>query len=324
MYSKKRLEWVDIAKGIAIFLVVTGHMLRGFTSSGMYSNYNSLLKYIDFTIYSFHVPLFFLASGLIYSYKTTIETKGELIEFIKRKCKILIIPYIIFSWLQLGVKIIMSGSVNHKVSVSSFFKIVYKPVEQFWFLYALLLIFIIVAIMDYKIKSDRVKLVVSLILYILSPYLTSAFEIHETCKYLIFFYIGRFFVKKEIKLNVFVCTMLYFITNLAFYCFNINNNILNLIIALIGIVMILSISKSLRLNIFSKLGKYTMPIFLLHTIFGSGIRIILLKIGIANVFIQVVLGLIFGIFIPIISYKFYKYGLEFINKNIKLKSINSL
>uniref|UniRef100_UPI001C2F5592 acyltransferase family protein n=1 Tax=Micrococcus sp. GbtcB5 TaxID=2824750 RepID=UPI001C2F5592 len=49
-----RVEWIDTAKGMGIFLVILGH-----TGSlgGRITNY----------IYSYHMPLFFFLSGYLFS-----------------------------------------------------------------------------------------------------------------------------------------------------------------------------------------------------------------------------------------------------------------
>lgn len=44
--SKKRLDWVDIAKGIAIILMVIGHEVEN--------------RSVYALIFSFHMPLFFI------------------------------------------------------------------------------------------------------------------------------------------------------------------------------------------------------------------------------------------------------------------------
>ena len=46
-----RLEWIDVARGIGIIAVVAGHVWTG----GAFRN----------ALYSFHMPLFFLLSGLL-------------------------------------------------------------------------------------------------------------------------------------------------------------------------------------------------------------------------------------------------------------------
>lgn len=71
------------------------------------------------------------------------------------------------------------------------------------------------------------------------------------------------------------------------------------------------------------IAKYTMPIFLMHTLFTAPVRIVLMKMGLTNSIIQIVLGLIISFIGPIcaaIVLEKTKY-LEFViypNKVIKL------
>ena len=71
------------------------------------------------------------------------------------------------------------------------------------------------------------------------------------------------------------------------------------------------------------LSKYTMPIFLMHTLFAAPVRSILLKVGIENVVIHVVLGLGISFVGPIITawimkktrwLEFFLYPNKFIRK----------
>lgn len=48
-----------------------------------------------------------------------------------------------------------------------------------------------------------------------------------------------------------------------------------------------------------KLARYTMPIFLMHTIFAAGIRSVLLKLGVNNAAIHIILGLLISFAGPI-------------------------
>ena len=56
---------LDAAKGVGIILVVIGHAWRGLDSAGMIGNPN-LFRIIDTLIYNFHMPLFFLLSGMTF------------------------------------------------------------------------------------------------------------------------------------------------------------------------------------------------------------------------------------------------------------------
>src|ERR1700677_3177825 len=60
---QRRIEWMDTARGIAIILVVYGHVLVGLHDGGFFSTANPWwLSY--YTIYTFHMPFFFFLAGL--------------------------------------------------------------------------------------------------------------------------------------------------------------------------------------------------------------------------------------------------------------------
>jgi hypothetical protein len=55
-------------------------------------------------------------------------------------------------------------------------------------------------------------------------------------------------------------------------------------------------------NISMRFSEYFMPVFVLHTIVSATARTILFKIGITNLFIHIVVGLIVGFAIPMLIY----------------------
>lgn len=71
--AAKRLEYVDIAKGISMLCIIAGHM--------------GVAK-IDRFVFTFHVPIFFLISGYFYNYR-----KG----IVKKRLKQMILPYLLTS-----------------------------------------------------------------------------------------------------------------------------------------------------------------------------------------------------------------------------------
>ena len=46
--------------------------------------------------------------------------------------------------------------------------------------------------------------------------------------------------------------------------------------------------------------KYTFPVFLMHTIFAAGFRSVLLKVGVSNSIVHIVIGIIASIVLPVI------------------------
>lgn len=78
----KRISYIDMAKGIGIILVVFGH--SGFPTPVM-----------NQWISSFHMPLFFLLSGMLLSYTGAHEK--PLSTTIKKKVRTILVPYLFFS-----------------------------------------------------------------------------------------------------------------------------------------------------------------------------------------------------------------------------------
>lgn len=72
----ERINWIDHMKAFAIILVVIGHFPIEY----------ELKKYI----YSFHIPLFFMLSGLVFNCSKYSEFK----KFLIHKCKTILAPYL--------------------------------------------------------------------------------------------------------------------------------------------------------------------------------------------------------------------------------------
>lgn len=73
--KRVRIEWIDVARGIAIFLVCLGH--------------RDIPAFLGKWIYSFHLPAFFWISGYITKYDSDISFGN----FLKKKVKGLLVPY---------------------------------------------------------------------------------------------------------------------------------------------------------------------------------------------------------------------------------------
>lgn len=77
--ENSRIIWLDVAKGIVIFLMVMGH--------------TGLPDVLTNWIFSFHMPFFFFMSGFLYK----VERHPNLLLFLLKRSRQLIIPYLFFS-----------------------------------------------------------------------------------------------------------------------------------------------------------------------------------------------------------------------------------
>ena len=92
--NTKRLDWIDIAKGIGIILVVLGHTLVPQVRETGFAGFLWIF------IYNFHMPLFFFLSGYLFEKGLSHYTnKGK---FILGKLQYLMLPYLIFSTFEIG------------------------------------------------------------------------------------------------------------------------------------------------------------------------------------------------------------------------------
>jgi len=117
----KRIEYIDIARGIGILLVVLGHNDFGYISLFGYK-----------LIYSFHMPLFFFLSGFFFNPNLTF------IPFLKKRFHGLLKPYLVTIFLIYFMEISfhnMSFITAIRRIVKSFYgSALYIDWVQLWFL----------------------------------------------------------------------------------------------------------------------------------------------------------------------------------------------
>jgi fucose 4-O-acetylase-like acetyltransferase len=127
---------LDVAKGLGIILVVIGHAWRGLDSAGMIGN-PDLFRVIDTLIYNFHMPLFFLLSGMTFEAWALKRPAGE--AAISRVTRLLW-PLILWSYLFAAARLAAGDAANTQVQGAQsllFFPL--PPRDHFWFLWALFL-----------------------------------------------------------------------------------------------------------------------------------------------------------------------------------------
>ena len=135
----KRIEWVDVAKGIGILLVVHGHS-RG--PGFLLPNF-------------FHMPMFFLISGLLY------KSDGSLKEYIVKKRNSLYIPYIFWNLLGAVIWGIAQGTSIRGLCKQGIKILLTLSRGQFfgatWFLGALFLVSVFYKILDVFFENCKHK-----------------------------------------------------------------------------------------------------------------------------------------------------------------------
>lgn len=310
-----RFDWVDYTKGFGILLVVYGHVLRGLEAAHI--GLNKTFFYVSDTfIYGFHMPLFFFVAGLFV--ERWVNKYSSYKEAVFEKVKTILWPYILWSLIQGCVNVLLSSMTNSSITWNDLaFKILFRPFGQFWFLYVLFIQYLFV-LSIYKRFSLKTILIISGCIFLTQPYLSNYWVLGKLFGNTIFLCLGLMVNKiGVIRLADIFMRFRYqyiatiFFTISIFYVFEMNNLITGFLVAISGILFIIRSSIILsnhKLVIWVKeLGILTMPIYLLHIFFASGVRIILEKfIGNTSVLLHLLIGTLCGVFLPMAIYKLFK------------------
>ena len=300
--ENKRIEYLDIAKGIGLITVVFGHL---FKYQGTVSN----------IIFSFHMPLFFFISGYCFNPK-----KNDNFEkFFIKKLKSLIVPYIIFCLIGLFISFIVPSwrvSLSKYSIIEVFFNTQPETlhVGQTWFLVCLFWVEILAFwIYKYLIKNRGIICIFIVMLVLgISGYYSGRigsqlfiygrfpFKLDSALTALVFYFSGYFFRKVPIKFrrleNLLIGCILFLVNcyiainylgwvNICALIYN--NPIFYYICALLGSISIFLISISIqKMYWLSYLGKHSLILFSLHSFL-----IALMNIGVSKILhLQIING----------------------------------
>ncbi|WP_373481001.1 acyltransferase family protein [Geminocystis sp.] len=315
MTDKSRILWVDYAKGLGIFLVVLGHLIRSLVNSKIILQ-SSIITFEDSWIYAFHMPLFFLLSGL-FIHKSLSKSFGK---FFQSRLQSIVYPYFFWSILQGILQIFFSHYTNHEMKWSELAKIWYAPIMQYWFFYCLFIIVITYGLL-YQITKEKTPLyflILSIIVYgfnWLNINMLYLGILYTSWLFSLYFAIGVWLgIKPELlsKLNYLSNKNLILFSIFGFTILSLgiildltNQSSIKPLFAIIGSISTILISIFLErincLNEIKKWGEFSLEIFVAHTIFCAFLRVILQNVLlINNFFVHLLLGMIVGIYFPII------------------------
>ena len=322
---QERNAWVDYAKAIGIILVVYGHVARGVFNAGLPMNEDSYLL-VDSIIYSFHMPLFFFLSGLFFYDSLMKRGTGGLII---NKVDTVVYPFIVWSLLQGSIEVVLSNYTNGDLSFARVLSLLWQPRAQFWFLYALFLVFVVCSFV-YARVDRRYFLPILLVfaaLYVFKQYL----DVGNISRFIfgnaVFFALGiwfneirSYFLARYVRLTLLFGALFVVAQYLFHVTFGLNwevGGLPVLLLATISILFMVSLSMWLgqvRLEWLLFLGASSMTIYLMHILAGSGVRVILISfLGIDSIPVHLVAGTVVGLLAPLLAQVVIKhYNLYFL------------
>jgi fucose 4-O-acetylase-like acetyltransferase len=270
---------IKIATGIAIILVVIGHLAsRGQEEIELYVKLKSI-------IYKFHMPLFLFLSGYIayYTYPP-IKSINDYYSYVKKKFIRLFPAYFIMSLVFFAGKYALGQSSEF---VEGILNILFFPADSnssfLWYIYVLFMFNLSMPIIDYFIKNKfEIFFAVSILLASLLEF-PKLFSMNFYFWYLPFFTLGCYLsihqeaYKALLKRYGLLTLVVFLIWSILefFDVIDIHKNIVSLF-AISGIGYLCSI-KMVRNAFLEKMGDNSFYIYLFNTMFTGAISILLIK-----------------------------------------------
>lgn len=295
---KTREKWVDDVKVIACIFVVLGHFFQSMTKANILPE-NDLYKWFNTTIYYFHVPVFFICSGYLYQKYSKVNDFKSWKKNVAKKALALGVPYVIFSTATWVLKTVFSSSVNDQIGGLGD-TLLFHPTAPYWYLYALFFIFLVTPTFS-TIKLAAVGLVVAVVakVYILTGGGTGIYAVSTVLANEIWFVLGMSICAFNVQIRGkrrqgTIIGILFFGLSVAVYMANIQNSAVSFALGLMACAAVILLVAGLEDKsgkVMSFLAEYTMPIFLMHTLFAAPMRSVLLKIGVTNAVAHIGLGL---------------------------------
>jgi peptidoglycan/LPS O-acetylase OafA/YrhL len=310
MSSKKKSLEIETLRGLACLLLVLYHVI-GPLGGGLKIDIGSPFRVLADSMVYVRMPLFTFISGYIYSlYKIR---GNDFQAYVVGKVRRLIVPLfcvgVPFSVLQA-----VGPGVNKDVSVIDALLSFYVPVNHFWFLQAVFIIFMFVGLLEWRgllqtVTRQYLLLAFAASVFLLPPFAVDAFGINGAVYLLPFFVLGMIGHEKvsEIRQTFRVIGPLVFvlISLVLLYVATVDRGLIvdrrSLVGLLVGCVSCVALlSSNLQARWLIWLGGYSYGIFLFHVLFAATSRSVLGRLGVSDDSVLVLSGVTCGLLGPVL------------------------
>lgn len=305
--KSKRIGFIDALKGTGILFVVIGHVAQSYLDSGMLTEAKGLLSFMFNAAYCFHMPFFFMISGFMF-FRAYFDGEGRA-KYGKLRLQLgnLLWVYVLFSVVYGIYRIVFARYANADTTASDILLIGIKPLGVFWYLHALILLYLIFMIPRVARQQAWLLLTVSGMLCMLSAFTAGIAFLDVICGYAFYFCLGIVLDRTGKSLSPYVLIL----TALAAVLLILYRGKVSGISSVKPVEMIVALGISFGLwflferwsilgeNDFLKLlGRHSMEIYVIHTFSTSGCRGLLPLLGIREAYISILLNFAISMTLP--------------------------
>lgn len=251
-------------------MVVLGHIIDGCVARGFVAGIEARVWTVVYdVIYSFHMPLFMLISGYLYSKYVMKNWK-----YVLRKTINLISIYVMISILYIGIRLLVASNMKSEVNFKQILLLPIMPVGPYWYLWVLI-IFYLLFYVGFKYTNKKIMWLFSICISIIAVIVKCQIpnNIYQLMFYSLFFYVGIEFetiyklFSKNALYSLFV-TILAAISMVLFGSFD--STWCNLVLMFCTAIFVLGLIGLSRMTMIHSipivpyLGKNTMIVYLYH------------------------------------------------------------
>lgn len=306
---------IDTLRGIAIILMVAGHVIGGTADEGMQVGDDSTWRIGYLLLADLRIPLFTALSGFVYALRPLHEIP-QLKSFFRGKGKRLMFPLVSVGTVFTVLQALTPGT-NTDADATKWWTLYFYGSWHFWFLQAIFILLAAIGLANAcgALATQRSALVaigVTAIAAILVrvPFPYNIFSVNGAIRLAPFFLLGYVFSRfwrHSIRLQrpLLIATGILFPLRAAQIVAEMKvpilvDTTLGLALGLVGIGALIACRRRLGRRSLAALGYFSFAIYLLH-VFGTAVtRILLEQFGVDASVTVFALGLIAGLALPIL------------------------
>lgn len=183
---------IETLRSMAVVLLVSYHVIGSDTGSGLEIGYPHVLRlFADFFV-DVRMPLFAFIAGFVYALRSA--SLARYVHFVLGKFRRLFIPGVVAALSFAAVSLAMRT--DFAVPIPDIWKTILMPYAHFWFLQAILVIFVVYGLIDALLgrKFSFVFLILSCVLYLGEMYVArDIFSVNGALYLLPYFLLGVVF-----------------------------------------------------------------------------------------------------------------------------------
>jgi fucose 4-O-acetylase-like acetyltransferase len=307
---------IDTLRGIAIVLMVAGHVIGVDDSVGMKVDDSSGWRLSYELLADLRMPLFTALSGFVYAIRP-VPFHGKLSPFIRGKARRLLVPLLTVGTAFVLLQALTPGT-NSEVGVADSWRLYVYGLGHFWFLQAVFVILLLVGCLDAAgLLRTRRSLVTAIgiaaVLAVVTdiPPAWDVFSVGDALRLLPFFLVGYYFAGRATGKQVgarwllLACAAALF-TLRALEVFGavdlvpLLSDTLSVTLGLTGIASLIAFRHRLRWQPAATLGFYSFSIYLLHVFGTAPTRMLLTRVDVDSEALIFIVCLVAGLALPVV------------------------